>query len=737
MARGTFLFVAGLFALLAAFALKPALIAIPSVSEAVEAGAFDTGRAFSRLERILAGEPPHPVDSPGSDVVRERILAEMRAVGLQPRVSDEMVCNGFRQSRNLACARVRNLAATIGPADGEHLLIVAHYDSVPVGPGAADDGIAIAAMLEIAEQLRGKPLARPITFLFNEGEESGLLGARAFLDRDPAAPRVSHLVNLEARGVDGPAIMFETSRPNGAALELYRRAVDRPVANSLSTDFYRLLPNSTDVSVFEERPWTILNIAIIGNETRYHSEGDNLAALDRRSLQHMGSQALQLAAAHTSGEVIARDGELVYADLLTWGLIAIPLTIALVLLGLIVLLFGYALVRRRAFGRPLLACAAAILGAALLAWAATSVVQLLRPGEFWRAYPLATHMGVAASALLAAVVALTLARRAPRERLRVAGWFLYVLAGTGICFLAPGAAIYFLLAPLAALLGILVERWRGGAERVAGWIAAILQLLTLLPIIALMELLLSTSPGWVVAPLFAAASLPLLIELRPDDGAGRPALLIALGTSLAAWVAALLVPAYSEDRQQIFTVEHVRDFAARRAQWGIYSDGAPLSNAYDGYGQWTRGGVRYARRPRWLADAAFEDGPAPQLVKVAEQPAEGGRRVTLRLTMNGWDGAVLNLPEGSGARALIVGSQTRPFGPGSGSGDYSVRCTGRSCDGFTFDLLLGSTAPVEGTLIGNVARLPATAAPLVAARPEHARPQYVPDASYALVPVRF
>jgi hypothetical protein len=346
-------------------------------------------------------------------------------------------------------------------------------------------------------------------------------------------------------------------------------------------------------------------------------------------------------------------------------------------------------------------------------------------------------MAVAASALLAAVLALTLARRASRDQLRAAAWFLFVLAGAGICFLAPGAAIYFMLAPLVALLGILIERWRTGGELIAGWAAAILQLLTLLPIIALMELLLSTSPGWVVAPLFAAASLPLLVELRPDGGAGRPALLAALGASLAAWAAALLVPAYSEDRQQIFTVEHVRDFAARRAQWGIYSDGAPLPDAYDEFGDWTRGDVRYARRARWLADAPFEDGATPQLVKVAEQPDAAGRRVRLRLAMNGWDGAVLTLPAAAAPKSLLAGGVNRAFGPGSGAGDYSLRCTGRSCDGFTFDLLLGSSAPVEATLIGNAARLPASAAPLVTARPEHARPQYVPDASYVLVPVRF
>jgi hypothetical protein len=72
------------------------LIAIPSVPETAEPGAFDANRAFARLERILAGEPPHPVDSPGSDIVRERLLAEMRAVGLQPRISDDMVCDNFR-----------------------------------------------------------------------------------------------------------------------------------------------------------------------------------------------------------------------------------------------------------------------------------------------------------------------------------------------------------------------------------------------------------------------------------------------------------------------------------------------------------------------------------------------------------------------------------------------------------------------------------------------------------------
>jgi hypothetical protein len=53
-----------------------------------------------------------------------------------------------------------------------------------------------------------------------------------------------------------------------------------------------------------------------------------------------------------------------------------------------------------------------------------------------------------------------------------------------------------------------------------------------------------------------------------------------------------------------------------------------------------------------------------------------------------------------------------------------------------FDLLVGSAQPVEAMLIGNRVGLPAAAAPLVQGRPQNARPQYVPDGSYTLTPLR-
>ena len=234
-----------MLALLAFVAFKGRLLDLPEVRGQAVAGQFDTKRAIGRLSRVLGDERPHSVDGAANDAVRARIVAALRAIGLDPRITDDFACNADAKVRTIGCARVRNIVATVGPPGPGHLLLVSHYDSTPVGPGAADDGIGVAVMLEVAAQLARRDLKRPVSLLFDEGEESGLIGARAFLERDPLVRGVTRLINMEARGVEGPAIMFETSTPNAAAVDWYARAVARPVANSLSTDFYKLIANST------------------------------------------------------------------------------------------------------------------------------------------------------------------------------------------------------------------------------------------------------------------------------------------------------------------------------------------------------------------------------------------------------------------------------------------------------------------------------------------------------------
>src|SRR5579884_305124 len=376
MWRGTLSGLAIFALILVALAVKSMFLWLPAVHHAP--GEFDATRAKARLAFILGDQRPHPADSDADDAVRARLLASLRQIGLNPLVRDQMACNDFQKARLIACTRVRNVIARIGPKTGRALLLSAHYDSVPVGPGAADDGVGVATLLEAGSLLEGAKAKRPAILLFNEGEELGLIGARAFL-ADPLSADVDSLLNFEARGVNGPVTMFETNDPNGPAIAVYKTAVRRPYASSLSTDVARLIPNDTDVTVFRERGWLTLNSAIFGNETRYHSGGDNLAGLDERSLQDMGDESLQASAKLLSG-VPQTAGNRIFFDISRHYLLVLPTALGLAWLLLLVAWFAML-----AISRPkILVAAACVLGLFLASVLAGSllvgIIGLLRRG---------------------------------------------------------------------------------------------------------------------------------------------------------------------------------------------------------------------------------------------------------------------------------------------------------------------------------------------------------------------
>src|SRR5262249_30660153 len=150
---------------------------------------------------------------------REKIVQQLRSLGYQPEVQDGFACSAVH-----TCAHVRNVWA-LRPGrqgtDGPLVMMSAHYDSVAAGPGASDDGVGVAAELEIARALSAEPPARnPVLLLINEGEEPGLIGAEAFVADHPLARRVGAVVNVEARGTTGPSVMSETHDGNGPLVSL-------------------------------------------------------------------------------------------------------------------------------------------------------------------------------------------------------------------------------------------------------------------------------------------------------------------------------------------------------------------------------------------------------------------------------------------------------------------------------------------------------------------------------------
>jgi hypothetical protein len=331
-------------ALTAAFALYK--LSPPDAASAdAPATEFSAGRAMKQLEVI--SRRPHPIGSAEHAEVRNYLLGELARLGLQPEVQETSVVSS-KSSTNLRAGTVRNVVARLrGSGNGDKaLLMTAHYDTMPNAPGAGDDGAAVATLLETLRALKSGPaLSGDIIFLFTDGEEMGLLGAKAFVDEHPWAKDVGLVLNFEARGDAGPVVMFETSTGNGGLIREFAEAAPHPVANSLSYEIYRLLPNDTDMTVFKGANLAGLNFANIDGFMRYHTQADNLANIDGRSLQHHGSYALALARRFgNSNSAQAREADVVYFDILGRTLVRYPMWLVWPLTLLACLLFAAALV---------------------------------------------------------------------------------------------------------------------------------------------------------------------------------------------------------------------------------------------------------------------------------------------------------------------------------------------------------------------------------------------------------
>lgn len=135
------------------------------------------------------------------------------------------------------------------PNTEETIIFVSHTDSVKEGPGAFDDTVAVAAMLEGLRKMQNVTPKRDLLFLFTDGEEQALLGAALFVKDYPQyKEKTSLVINLEARGNSGALLMFETSRDNLGIINSLKKAVSKPVSFSIANDVYRMMQNDTDLT---------------------------------------------------------------------------------------------------------------------------------------------------------------------------------------------------------------------------------------------------------------------------------------------------------------------------------------------------------------------------------------------------------------------------------------------------------------------------------------------------------
>jgi Peptidase family M28 len=249
---------------------------------------FAAGRAQKHVEAIARA--PHPMGSDESVRVRETLIDRLRAIGLDAKV---------QLPARMQPPFPQNVVARLsgkGLRGKKALMLCAHYDSVPEGPGASDDAAGVAVVLETLRALKaGPPLERDVIALLTDGEESGCQGARVFVNEHPWASDVGIVLNFDARGNSGPSIMFETSDGNGWLIDKYAQAVNQPFATSVSMDIYKFMPNYSDLTVLKATGMGGLNFAFGAGIAYYHTPEDTPENLDPRTLQHQGENALATA----------------------------------------------------------------------------------------------------------------------------------------------------------------------------------------------------------------------------------------------------------------------------------------------------------------------------------------------------------------------------------------------------------------------------------------------------------
>jgi hypothetical protein len=298
----------------------------------VDAGApdvvFSAVRAEAILRDLLPGNAPHESGSEANRDVRDRVVAQFRSFGYETEIQSRFHCNPQFGS----CSPVENVIAMKPGSVGRYaVLMTAHYDSAWAGPGAADDGAGAAALLEIARMAAEFPaFDNDVIFLITDSEENGLIGAHAFAEQHPLFAKVKVVINLEARGVEGPSAMFETGEGNRSVIRMLANNVKRPVANSLTYEVYKRMPNDTDFSVYKRRGVMGVNFAFYRGVALYHSALDDPDHLDYGSLQHHGDNAWGMLKAFGERDLTAiyHAEDAGFIDVFGLGLVHYPVSIA-------------------------------------------------------------------------------------------------------------------------------------------------------------------------------------------------------------------------------------------------------------------------------------------------------------------------------------------------------------------------------------------------------------------------
>ena len=732
------------------------------------ANQFSAERAMEVLDRIVGDDVPHPIGSAANAVVRARIIEELSRLGYKPEVQNAFECDGYG-----TCATVHNVltrlegteqAPAAVPGETRHkplVLLVAHYDSVPAGPGASDDGTGTAAVLEIARALKAMPAPRhSIVILIDDGEEVGLLGARAFVDSHPWSRDVRAAVNIEARGTTGPSLMFETGNANDWAVHLYASHVAHPATSSIFYTAYKQLSNDTDFTIFKAAGIEGLNFAYIGDVVHYHTPLDNFGNVSAASVQHHGDNALPSLVALANEDLSnlpQREG--IFFDVfehwtIRWpGNWALPLAIAtfFLLVSQVGWLVRTKRVTTREFRWGLSGWLATAVATGLLAFVFERLMGMagaLPVG--WTTHPLPVEIAVWSLAVAVVVnIAILFVRHTGFWGFWSGIWTWWSLLSVVMAWQAKGIS-YLLLVPsgVAALTGLpFTLRWSERCRGVGDGLAAIAPLAAAGIVGIAPSLLLYDALGNRVLVLLAVLAAVLLTPVAPlcDDLENVPGLRgvafswIPISATVLAAFASVVAPAYSAKAPERVNIRYWEDADSGKSQWVVYPASGrvpePIRVAAT-FHRISRGPFPWEQSPAFLTEAPYLDLAAPTLTILESSQANRKRsyRALLRSERHAPEAMVLFPPgtdiESVRLEGVPVEAETdrmrRYFG-----GWTVYHCPAMPAEGIAISFTLEAGRPVQVYVVDATFGLPSEGRFLLTSRPLTATPSQ--DGDLAIV----
>ncbi|ROK56431.1 Endoplasmic reticulum metallopeptidase 1 [Anabarilius grahami] len=327
--------------LLLGFMCLVRILVLISVQQLISSSSSSTGhfnalRARKHLERITS-VGPRTIGSPENEITTvnylldqiEQIRSESETgphsitVDVQ-RPTGSFSINGFISYYD----RVTNIAVKLQPkTSAQHFMLAnCHFDSVANSPGASDDAVSCSVMLEVLHSLANlsTPLKHGIIFLFNGAEENNLQASHGFITQHPWAQQVRAFVNLEAAGVGGKELVFQTGPENPWLVQAYAQAAVHPFASVVSQEIFQsgLIPSDTDFRIYRDfGNIPGIDLAFIENGYIYHTKYDTPERIPTDSIQRAGDNILSVLKHLVMSDELAdssqyRHGNMVFFDLL-------------------------------------------------------------------------------------------------------------------------------------------------------------------------------------------------------------------------------------------------------------------------------------------------------------------------------------------------------------------------------------------------------------------------------------